>query len=53
MGGAPGNRGGGAKESRSITGTPQSDAKPEQARVALELDASSVVDAGLASESLA
>ena len=43
-------KGGGAKESRSTTGTPLSEAKPEQARVALKLDTSSVVDTGLASE---
>ena len=43
-------KGGGAKESRTTTGTPLSEAKPEQARVALKLDTSSVVDTGLASE---
>ena len=49
-GAAPGKKNGGAKESKPTTATPQSEAKPEQARVAIEIDTSKIIEAGLASE---
>lgn len=47
-GGAPRKENRGSRDSNSHSTTPQSEAKPEVARVGMEIDKSTVVDEGLA-----